>query len=171
MLAGVSLYFIYNLSQLNQITQSIILNDTSILEYSNQLSDVLLSESRYDRKFVVLKDEALYESYLQAKNEFNQLLNEVLPKTTSDEIKDFFYTIDVQHQSFGRLVNIERELIRSAKSYPSNQYAAKKKKIVDNIIEQLKNIRHSGEKNVFTKIANLSESSDRAINFSRIISV
>ena len=171
MLAGVSLYFIYNLSQLNQITRSIILNDTSILEYSNKLSDVLLSESRYDRKFVVLQDEVLYQSYLQAKNEFNQLLNEVLPKTTSDEIKDFFYTIDVQHQSFGSLVNIERELIRSAKSYPSDQYAAKKKKIVDNIIEQLKRIRYSGEKNVFTKIVNLSESSDRAINFSRIISV
>ena len=68
MLAGVSLYFIYHLSRFNQITQSIILNDTSILEYSNQLSDVLLLESRYDRKFVVLKDEALHESYLQAKN-------------------------------------------------------------------------------------------------------
>ena len=171
MLAGVSLYFIYNLSQFNQITRSILLNDTLILEYSNQLSDVLLSESRYERKFIVLKDEALYENYLQAKNEFNQLLNEALPKITSDEIKDFFYTIGVQHQSFGRLVNLERELIRTAKSYPSDQYAAEKKKIVDTIIEQLKKIRHSGEKNVFTKIANLSESGDRAINFSRIISV
>ncbi len=80
MLAGVSLYFIYHLSRFNQITRSIILNDTSILEYSNQLSDALLSESRYDRKYVVLKDEALYESYLQAKNEFNQLLNEALDK-------------------------------------------------------------------------------------------
>jgi two-component system sensor histidine kinase GlrK len=169
MLAGVSLYFIYNLSQFNQITQSIILNDTSILDYSQQLSDALLSESRHDRKFVVLKDETLYESYLQAKDEFNQILSEALTKTTSDEIKDYFYTIGVQHQSFGRLVNLERELIRVAKAYPSDQYAADKKKIVDNIIEQLKKIRHSGEKNVFTKILNLSESGDRAINFSRII--
>ena len=67
MLAGVSLYFIYHLSRFNQMTRSIILNDTSILKYSNQLSDTLLSEFRYDRKYVVLKDEALYESYLQAK--------------------------------------------------------------------------------------------------------
>ena len=84
MLAGVSLYFIYNLSKFNQITRSIILNDSSILEYSKQLSDTLLSESRYDRKFVLLKDKALYESYLQAKNQFNQILNEALTKTTSE---------------------------------------------------------------------------------------
>ena len=138
MLAGVSMYFIYNLSRFNQTTRSIILNDTSILEYSKQLSDALLSESRYDRKFVVLKDETLYENYLQAKNEFNQLLNEALTKTTTDEIKDFFYTIAAQHQSFGRLVNVERELIRIAKSYPADHYEAEKNQIVDNIIDQLK---------------------------------
>jgi two-component system sensor histidine kinase GlrK len=171
MLVGVSLYFIYNLSRFNQITRSIILNDTATLEDSKQLSDALLSESRYDRKFVVLKDEELYDNYLQAKNEFNQILNEAFTKTTSEEIKDFFYTVGVQHQNFGRLVNEERELIRIAKPYPSDRYASEKKKITDNIIELLKKIRHTGERNVFTKILNLSESSDRAINFSRIILV
>ena len=171
MLAGISLYFIYHLGLFNQITRSIILNDTSILEDSKLLSDALLSESRYDRKFVVLKDEALYENYLQAKNEFNQHLNEALTKTTSEEIQDFFYTVDVQHQNFGRLVNVERELIRTAKSYPSDLYAAEKKEIADNIIEQLQKIRHSSEKNVFTKIVNLSESSDKARNVSIMISI
>lgn len=162
MLAGVSLYFIYNLSRFNQITQSIILSDTSILEYSKHLSDVLLSESRYDRKFVVLKDESLYESYLQAKNEFKQLLNEALTKASSEEVKDFFYTIGVQHQNFGRLVDMERELIRIAKSYPAEHYEAEKKKIADNIIAQLKKIRHSSETNIFTKIVHLNEGSDKA---------
>jgi two-component system sensor histidine kinase GlrK len=171
MLAGISLYFIYHLSQFNQITRSIILNDTSILEDSKQLSDALLSESRYDRKFVVLKDEKLYESYLQAKNEFNQLLNEALTKTTSEEIKDFFYTVGVQHQNFGRLVNVERELIKIAKSYPSDRYAVEKKEIADTIIELLKKIRYSSEKNVFSKIVNLSESSDKARNVSIVISI
>jgi len=171
MLAGVSLYFIYHLGQFNQITRSIILNDTSIFEYSNQLSDALLSESRYDRKFVVLKDEELHENYLQAKDEFNQLLNEALTKATSEEMKHFFYTISLQHQSFGRLVNVERELIRIAKSYPSKKYAAEKKKISGDIIDQLKNIRQTSENNIFAKIIDLSEQGDKARNVSIIISV
>ena len=171
MLAGVSIYFIYHLSRFNQITRSIILDDTSILEYSNHLSDALLSESRYDRKFVVLKDEELYENYLQAKNEFNRFLEEALKKTTSEEITNSFYTIAAQHQNFGRLVNVERELIRIAKKYPSEWYAEEKKKAADDIIEQLKKIRHESDKNVYTKIVNLSESGDKARNVSIIISV
>ena len=171
MLAGVSLYFIYHLDQFNQITRSIILNDTSIFEYSNQLSDALLSESRYDRKFVVLKDEKLHENYLQAKDEFNQLLNEALTKATSEEMKHFFYTISLQHQSFGRLVNVEKELIRIAQSYPSEKYSADKKKVADDIIKQLRNIRQTSENNIFAKIIDLSEQGDKARNVSIIISV
>jgi two-component system sensor histidine kinase GlrK len=171
MLAGVSLYFIYHLSRFNQITRSIILNDTSILEYSNQLTDALLSESRYDRKFVVLKDQELYDSYLLAKDEFNQLLNEALPKTTSEEIKNLFYTIGAQHQRFSRLVDEERELIRISETYPAEWYVEEKKKVADDIIEQLKKIRQTSEKNVFVKIVNLSESGDKARNVSIMISV
>jgi len=171
MLAGVSLYFIYHLSSFNQITRSIILNDTSILEYSNLLSDALLSESRNDRKFVVLKDEELYESYLKARNEFNQLLSEALQKTTSEEIKNLFYTIGTRHQSFDRLVTEERERIQIAKEYPAEWYLEQKKKVADDIIEQLKKIRQTSEKNVFVKIVNLSESGDKARNVSIMISV
>jgi two-component system sensor histidine kinase GlrK len=131
----------------------------------------LLSESRYDRKFVVLKDEELHENYLQAKDEFNQLLNEALTKATSEEMKHFFYTISLQHQSFGRLVNVEKELIRIAKSYPSEKYSADKKKVADDIIKQLKNIRQTSENNIFAKIMDLNEQGDKARNVSIMISV
>jgi len=171
MLAGVSLYFIYHLNRFNQITRTIILNDTTISKYSTQLSDAMLSESGYDRKFVVLKDKELYKNYLQAKKEFNQLLNKAITKTISEEIKESFITIAVQHQKFGRLVNIEQELIRIAKSYPSEYYAEEKKKVANSIIEQLKRVRHSSENNIFTKIMNLSERSDKAKNVSVMISI
>ena len=171
MLAGVSLYFIYHISRFNQITRSIILNDTSIFQYSNQLSDALLSESRFDRKFVVLKDEELYGNYLQTKKEFEQILDDALSRTTSEEINRFFYTIGVQHQKFNRLVNAERELIRNAKQYPTERYAEEKKKVADDIIDQLKSIRQKSEQNVFTKIVLLSESGDNARNVAIMISV
>jgi len=171
MLAGVSLYFIYHLSQFNMITRSIILNDTSILEYSNQLTDALLSEVRSFRKYVVLKDEELYESYLQARNEFNQFLPKALARASSEEMKQFFYTINVQHESFSRLVKVEREQIKSAKSYLAEKYAEEKKEISDDIIEQLKKIRQTSEKNIFTKIINLNERGDKARNVAIMISL
>ncbi|MDW7773942.1 MAG: ATP-binding protein [Desulfobulbaceae bacterium] len=170
MLAGVSLYFIYHLGQFNQVTRSIILNDTSVVEYSNQLTDALLSEARSERKYVVLKNEELYDNYLTARNEFNQLLNNALMTTNTQEIKHLFYAISVQHERFSRLVDLEREQIRIAKSYSSDWYGDEKKKVADSIIEQLKKIRQTSEKNVFSKIVNLSERGDKARNFSIMIS-
>ena len=171
MLAGVSLYFIYHLGQYNKITRSIILNDTSILEYSNQLSDALLSEVRSDRKYLVLKDEALYENYQQGRDEFNEILQKALARATSEEMKDFFYTISVQHKKFSHLVKSEREEIKSAQSYMSEVYAAEKKEISDDMIDQLKKIRQASEKNIFSKIINLNERGDRARNVAIIISL
>lgn len=171
LLAGVSLYFIYQLNRFNHVTRSIILNDTTILEYANQLSDSLLSESRYDRKFVVLKDENLYNSYLQAKKEFDRLLNAAMANTNSEEIRHILYSINIQHRRFNRLVNLERELIRVAKTYETEKYLQEKKETADFIIEEIKKIRETSEKNAFTKIIELSERSDKAQNVSIIISV
>lgn len=170
-LAGISVYFIYHLDRFNQVTRSIILNDTSILEYSNQLSDVLLSEFRDDRKFIVLKDEKLYENYLKSGEEFNQLLDDALTKTNSEEIRQFFHIIRGQHRQFMGLVNTERELINSAKPYSTHWYAEEKKKTVDNIIKQLKRTRETSELDVFEKIVNLSERGDAAKNISVIIAI
>jgi two-component system sensor histidine kinase GlrK len=170
MLAGVSLYFIYQLGRFNQVTRSIILHDTSVLEYAGQLTDVLLSESRNDRKYVVLKDEALYGNYLQARNEFNRLLNKALRQTESEEIRHFFYAIGTQHEKYGRLISMEREQIRNARVYSSDWYAEEKRKVADDIIERLKKIRQTSEENVFGKIVNLSESGDKARNIAIIIS-
>ena len=169
MLGGVSLYVIYHLDQFNGVIRSIILHDTFILEYSNRLSDALLSESRNDRKFVVLKDESLNQSYLQAKDEFNQLLREALAINTPKEIQDFFVTISSQHLHLINLVNSERELIDTAKPYSKDQYAKKKKEIADNIIENLKQIRRTSETAVFSKIVNLSENGETAKNVSLMI--
>ncbi len=171
LLAGVSLYFIYHLNRFNQVTHSIHLDDTAISEYSSQISDILLSESRYERKYVVLKDEEIHASYLQAKDEFDQLLDEAFRITTTEKIKKLFHSVSLQHKKFGHLVDEERELIRIAEPYPSEKFEEEKKKITDEIIEQLKIIRQINEKNVFTKIVNLSEQSDKAINVSIIISV
>jgi two-component system sensor histidine kinase GlrK len=170
-LAGVSLYFIYHLDQFNKVIRSIIANDTIALEYSNQLSDALLSASRHDRKFAVLKDEKLFESSLEAGVEFTQLLNEAVTKTNSSEIKQYFYAIGSEHQNFMRLVTRERELLKSNEAYSPDWYAGEKKKIAETIIDQLKKIRQASEKNARDKIVFLNQTGERAKNVAVLLSV
>lgn len=168
--ACVTVYFIYHLDQFNMVIRSIIFNDTLVLEYSNQLSDALLSESRNDRKYVVLKDEALYGSSVKAGEDFNQLLNEALTKPISVEFKQFFSALRSQHEEFVRLVKKERELIDIAEPYSSERYAEAKKRTAEIILVQLKKIRKASEKNARNKIVSLNASGDNAKKISVLIS-
>lgn len=170
LLAGVSVYFIYHLDQFNKVIRSIILQDTLVLEYSTKLSDALLSEFRNDRKFVILKEEEHFENSLKAAYEFNLTLNDVITRTNSTEIRQFFTAIDAEHQTFMQLVQREQQLLKSAQPYPPERFAEEKNKIADSIIDQLKKIRLTSEKNVLGKIVNLNESGNKAKNFSLIIS-
>lgn len=171
MLAGAGVFFAYHLDRFNREIRSIILNDTFILETSNRLSDTLLSASRSDRKYVVLKDEDLFKAYLQARDEFNELLQASLTRTNSEEIQELLSAIDTQYQYFTRLADIERKLITAAKPYSSDWYAEKKTKSAEAIIEQLKKIRKTTEKNTFTKIVGISEAGDRMNHLFVIITI
>ncbi|MCP4343800.1 MAG: HAMP domain-containing histidine kinase [Desulfobulbaceae bacterium] len=168
-LAGANIYFVYHIDQFNKVIRSIVINDTMVLEYSNQLSDALLSESRNDRKYVVLKDQALYDSSLEASDEFNQLLNEVLIKTNFVELKQLFSAISSEHQDFTRLVIREHELIMSAEPYSAAWYSEEKKRIADKIIVQLKKIRQTSEKIALNEIVDLNESGVKAKKISILI--
>ncbi|MFN2365983.1 MAG: hypothetical protein ABR523_05910, partial [Desulfurivibrionaceae bacterium] len=117
MLAGVSLFFIYQFSQFNKVIQSIMLNDTAVLEFSNQLSDALLSETRYDRKYVVLQNEQLYLNYLEAKADFDQLLNQATAAAKLADTKKLLREIHAEHLNFSKLVMEEKELIEQARPY------------------------------------------------------
>lgn len=170
-LAGISLYFIYHIDQFNKVIRSIVSNDTFVLEFSNRLSDVLLSEYRYDRKYLLLKDEVLYQSSLKAGNEFNELLQGALLQTNSGKIKKFLIDTDTKHKIFMDLVKKERELLKSGTIYPSAIYLEKKKLISESLIEQLKKIRQSSEQAALVKVVALDKSGDKVKTISIIISV
>mgnify|MGYP005843196071 CR=1 FL=1 len=171
MLAGVSLFFIFQFGRFNQVVRTILLSDTAVLEFSNRLSDALLSEVRYNRKYAVLNNEQLHENYLQAEADFDRLLEKAGAEAELADTGNLLRKIEARHQDLGRLVREERELIRQAQPYSFETYAGQKKEHADAIIGLLKMARQASEKNVFTKIRELSAFSDRAGNVSIFIAV
>jgi two-component system sensor histidine kinase GlrK len=161
-LAGVSFFFIYHLNRFNQVIQSIVLNDTAVMEFSVQLSDTLLSGARNERKYVLLNDEQFYLNYLDAEDEFERLLQKALAEVANPETMESLQTVTVQHLKFTRLVEEERQLRQSATPYSVIRYNEEKKKITDEIIATLKKIQEDSEKRVFVKVRNLKEIGERA---------
>jgi len=162
MLAGVSAFSIFQLNVFRQVIQSIIQNDNAVLGLSSQLSDVLLSEMRSVRKYVVVKDEQLYKNYRLASDEFNSLLRKVLREAVPGETAEVFRSIATKHQGLNRLVEEERGLIKRAESYPAAHYDEAKKQAANEIVELLQATRLAGEREIFLKIGRLGEITDWA---------
>jgi len=73
----VSVYAILRLHQLNSGTHHILNVDNRILDYKEKLADSMLSQLRYEKKYVLTKDILLHEQFLSAKGDFAKFLSEL----------------------------------------------------------------------------------------------
>lgn len=162
MLAGVSVFSLVQLHGFHQVIQTIIQNDTAFLAVSGQLSDTLLSEMRFVRKYVVVKDEPLYKNYRLAQDEFNRLLGQAQAEAIGGESLGILQEIAARHQALSRLVEEERGLIKQAVPYPVARYDEDKKRHANAIIDDLQATRGTGEEEIFAKIGRLGEITDWA---------
>ena len=72
LLMAISVYAIKELRSFNVITRSILEQDNRVLDYEKKLADNLLSQIRYERKFIITKDQALYREFLKFRQEFEK---------------------------------------------------------------------------------------------------
>jgi two-component system sensor histidine kinase GlrK len=157
-----SLYAIIQLSEVRNVTHAIILVDNYLIDFQKKLTDALLSETRYEKKYVIMKDKALHEGFLQAKSDFEKHLKDALTLDNSVEVRNLLEEVGKLHNNYQILFSEEMEYLKSGKQYPRVWFSAEKEKVANNIVEDLKTLRLSSEENIFGKILNLSEAGTRA---------
>ncbi|MGH7830909.1 MAG: hypothetical protein ACREP8_12095, partial [Candidatus Binatia bacterium] len=59
--AAVAVYAIVQLHRFNDASQLLLDSENRVLDYEKKLADALLSQIRYERKFIIAKDETLYK--------------------------------------------------------------------------------------------------------------
>jgi two-component system sensor histidine kinase GlrK len=89
----VSAYALLRLHQLNVGTRHILNVESRILDYQEKLADSVLSQLRYEKKYILTKDILLYEQFLSAKRDFTKLLSELLLIVDTPEKKDSLGTV------------------------------------------------------------------------------
>jgi two-component system sensor histidine kinase GlrK len=157
-----SVYAIIQLSEVRNVTHAIILVDNYLIDFQKKLTDALLSETRYEKKYVIMKDKALHEGFLQAKIDFEKHLKDALTLDNSVEVRNLLEEVGKLHNNYHVLFSEEMEYLKSGKQYPRVWFSTEKEKAANNIVEDLKTLRLSSEENIFGKILNLSEAGTRA---------
>ena len=170
LVTAVSAYAVFQLHRFNELTESVLKVDNRILDYEKNLADLLLSQSRYEQKFTITRDVALYKQFLSLKNDFHVQLETAL--TVGDKAAgDLLVKIQQDYQRYEKLVDDEAALLRKNKGYLPAQFAQEKNNMLDQMLASLEKLRAGQQQATYSKVTELAEAAQQAREVSVIITV
>ncbi len=164
-----SFYAIFQLDRIRDVIHSIILVDTSIADIHKSLTDALLSETRYEKKFVIMNDPALYDGFVGASREFEDLLGQASVRADSPEVKAVLNVIEDLHYDYRAIFEEEAALLRAGQRYSAGWYAEVKDRFINDLFEDLSQVRSLSQLNIVAKITRLNKAGASATNAAMII--
>jgi two-component system sensor histidine kinase GlrK len=154
--SGVSIYALQKLQRFDRMTRSILENEIRVGDYEKQLSDSLLSEIRYERKFVIIKEDALYREFLKFAEDFQRDLDNALAMADA-EVTAILHQIKRGHDHYRELFEKERDHLKGRQNYPQPWYKAEKIKLTDQIFTDLERLKAYRQVNTYGKIRELAD--------------
>jgi two-component system sensor histidine kinase GlrK len=158
---AVSLYALRELQRFDDITQSILDRDNRILDYEKKLADSFLSQVRYERKFVITKDQALFREFLKFKSDFERHLSEALEIADSN-VAGLLSLVKQDYERYQQLVDKEMVPIKANREYPQGWYAREKNQVTDKILGLLEKVEAERQQGTFNKVRELADAGGRA---------
>lgn len=158
---GVSVYAILQLQQVQDVTRSVIVTDNPLLDLQKDLSDALLSEQRYEKKYLIMRDDLLHRGFQRSREEFDQHLRDAL-RVAGKEQRTVLARAARLHFTYQSLVNEEAGFVRTRRHYGEGWYHNEKEKAVTALSEELAKLRGLSQKNIVAKVKQLSKAGARA---------
>jgi len=152
-------YAIYSLKELNAITRNSVLNSLATGERLTKLTDSLLAQDLYEKRFLMLKQNSAEDLYWSRSKEFKELIEEI--RKTETYISEIIDGIRSSHDEYNALFNRQAELVRSGKSKEAEEVSSSAmKSVFDKILRGLREVDYKVkvQQNVFiTRSNSLSE--------------
>jgi two-component system, NtrC family, sensor histidine kinase GlrK len=134
----VGVYAMVQLKELNGVTYFILNVDQNILKYHKRIMDQLFSQHRFLKKYLITKDQGLYERYLTAGEQVTQALVQASGIAAQiPAVNETLQRASLNYKKYDSLVLEELEQLRGKSSYPVKWYAQEKETLLDNILKEL----------------------------------
>ncbi len=159
---GVSVYAVIQLGYVRDVTQSVIMNDNPLVDLHKELSDALLSEERYEKKHVIMRDPALFAGFFKSAEAFERSLREAEALAAAPELKQVLGRADRLHREYRALVQEEAAYLKAGRRYSSGRYHDDKERTVTELSSELVKVRSIIQQNVVDKVKKLGAAGTRA---------
>ncbi|HUL30944.1 MAG TPA: ATP-binding protein [Thermodesulfobacteriota bacterium] len=152
---GINAYAIIEIGRINEVTQSILTVNNQMIDLRAKLSDIIFSQVRYERKFIISKDEAFFNGFLQLKDDFNRCLKEMTSIADSSQVKTTLSNISTSYQKYQSLFQEESDYLKSGARYPHRSFDSEKKRATSSIMDELEKLETRTKQDTTDKIKRL----------------
>lgn len=164
LVVAASIYTVYQLDQVKQATHSVLIFDNRILDLQKALTDSLLSQMRYEKKCILMKDYTLYDQFLISKASFEKDLQEALTIGGDSKIGKSLMRLEEASHHYHALVTEEIGRMQADnKLYDHHGYSREKELAINTAFDELKYLGEYGRQQTYQKIMDL----DMAVSNSR----
>jgi two-component system sensor histidine kinase GlrK len=152
------------------VTHSIILVDNALISLQKDMADELLSETRYEKKYLIVRDRALYQGFLKSRTEFERNLSKALMLSVSPEVRDALNRAARFHVTYNSLFKEEAEYHKAGEKYDRTLYTNEKERAINAAIKELVNVRSMSQQSILDKVEKLSKTGRRARTTAMVVS-
>ena len=153
----VNAYTLWKLHQINTGTNQIINIDERIVELRKKLSDTILSQMGYEKKFIITKDPIFHAQFLSSETDFNKYLNDALYIADTPDKTVSLNQVKNSYNQYRSLVIEEAQFIKDSKFYPREKNELEKEKLIEGILEDLKTLESTTLKDIYARMNTLSD--------------
>ena len=144
-------YTFYRMVQINRVTQSILTVNNQMLDYSEKLLDLIYSQVRYEKKFVISRDDIFYNEFLRLKNDFERYLEEMTPLADLSSTDLFLKSVKELYQNYQSLVGEEAEYLKGGVPYSHLSFNQKREEASQSIISEIEKLKTAVRQNATDK--------------------
>lgn len=166
---GVSVYAILQIDHMNTISHRIIQVHNVLIDLNKEMTGALLTENRYEKKYLLIQDQALYEGFIASKNDFEKYLNEAMALTTSVKVREALLRVRELHQTYHALFEKEIALMKAGKRFSKKRFSREKEKVMNEGMEELATLKSLSQQSILKNINRLDEKGAKARRVAMVI--
>ncbi len=155
LVTGINAYAVVEIGHINRLTQSILTINNQMIDLAQKLSDIIFSQVRYERKFIISKDEAFFNEFLRLKGDFDRYLGEMMSIADSSQTRGTLDKINKSYRKYQSLFQEEANHLKTGSRYSRQTFDSEKKKATSSIIEGLRDLEANTKLNTTDKIKSL----------------
>jgi two-component system sensor histidine kinase GlrK len=131
-------------------------------DHEQKLTDSLLAQVRYERKYIITKDEELHHQFMLAEREVSNRIDEAISIADTAHKTEVLIRIKDYYERYKTVSNEEAEFVKRKRPYLQDRYKEEKDKTLDEILWELRNLKLYIEQDTYEKIKQLRASGVKA---------